>query len=128
MPSRNRWLVMHPISNNWKSPVWSNRTRPVSSRSNRSSCHLRRQHKGLSVHEAAASSIHRTFATLTRFARKPVTKSERCELCSVELPGEHDHLIEPASRRLLCACQGCALLFEGAAKTKYRRVPRDMRS
>ena len=34
-------------------------------------------------------------------------------MCSQELAPEHDHLVEPANRRLICACQACAILFEG---------------
>jgi hypothetical protein len=44
-------------------------------------------------------------------------------MCSVEVASDHSHLIEPATRRLVCACQACAILFSGAAETKYRRVP-----
>ncbi|MDB6142015.1 MAG: hypothetical protein JWP80_1059 [Pseudomonas sp.] len=54
--------------------------------------------------------------------RKPV---EHCELCYAEIGREHDHLIEPDTRRLLCACQGCALLFDSPEARRYRRVPRD---
>ena len=63
------------------------------------------------------------FASLRQFARKraPV---ERCEMCSRELAADHQHLVEPASRKLICACGACAILFEGQAGTKYRRVPR----
>ena len=63
------------------------------------------------------------FASLRQFARKraPV---ERCEMCSRELAADHEHLVEPASRKLICACGACAILFEGQAGTKYRRVPR----
>ena len=63
------------------------------------------------------------FATLRQFARKraPV---ERCEMCSRELGPHHDHLVEPASRRLICACDACAILFDGQAGSRYTRVPR----
>jgi len=61
-------------------------------------------------------------ATLRRFAA-PRPAVERCELCSQPVPGEHQHLFEPPSRRLLCACDGCAILFSGA-DAKYTRVPR----
>jgi len=44
-------------------------------------------------------------------------------LCSVDLRPDHPHLIELAQRKLLCACDACALLFSGPA-TKYKRVPR----
>jgi len=37
---------------------------------------------------------------------------------------EHSHLVELASRRLVCACEACAILFSGQAARKYRRVPR----
>jgi Family of unknown function (DUF5947) len=48
---------------------------------------------------------------------------ERCELCSAEVAAEHPHLIEPASRKVLCSCNACAILFSGMG-TKYKRVPR----
>jgi len=63
------------------------------------------------------------FAALRQFARKR-TAVERCEMCSRELPPEHEHLVEPANRRLVCACDACAILFEGQAGTKFHRVPR----
>lgn len=45
-------------------------------------------------------------------------------MCSSELTGDHEHLVLPQTRQLLCACQACAILFSGQAQTKYRRVPR----
>jgi hypothetical protein len=45
-------------------------------------------------------------------------------MCSRELPPEHEHLVEPVNRKLICACGACAILFEGQAGTKYKRVPR----
>jgi len=62
------------------------------------------------------------FGVLRQFARRP-RAVERCELCSVDLRPDHPHLIELAQRKLLCACDACALLFSGPA-TKYKRVPR----
>jgi hypothetical protein len=62
------------------------------------------------------------FAVLRQFARaRP--PAERCELCSGEVPPEHEHLVEPASHKLLCACQACAILFDGQRNGKYKRVP-----
>ncbi len=49
---------------------------------------------------------------------------EHCELCSAELAAEHQHLIEPITRKLLCACDACSILFSGQAGAKYKRVPR----
>ncbi len=63
-------------------------------------------------------------ASLHRFAQRPRAR-ERCELCSAELSEDHAHLVELAGRRLLCACEPCAILFSNPAAPKYRRVPRD---
>jgi hypothetical protein len=61
--------------------------------------------------------------SLRRFAR-PRPVRERCDLCSVELADEHAHLLELVRRRLVCACDACAVLFDNPAAGKYRRVPR----
>ncbi len=63
------------------------------------------------------------FATLRKFTRKR-TPAERCELCSAEVAAEHAHLLEPATRQILCACEPCAILFSGQADGRYRRIPR----
>ena len=44
-------------------------------------------------------------ASLRRFVR-PRAARERCELCGAALAAEHPHLVEPATRRLVCACDG----------------------
>jgi hypothetical protein len=62
-------------------------------------------------------------ANLRRFVR-PRTAPERCALCGAALAAEHPHLVEPASRKLSCACDACAVLFSGPGATRYRRVPR----
>jgi hypothetical protein len=67
------------------------------------------------------------FSVLRRFVRQRAVAEERCELCSAELPGEHEHLVDLATRKLTCACQACAILFSGKANPKYRRVPRRLR-
>src|SRR4029077_11465999 len=66
---------------------------------------------------------HKAFETLRQFARRR-TPVERCEMCSRELALEHEHLVEPTSRRLICSCGPCAILFEGQSGTKFKRVPR----
>jgi hypothetical protein len=67
-------------------------------------------------------------ASLRRYVRpRAAPVRERCELCNAELAPEHSHLIEPASRRLACACEACALLFSGQVGGRYRRVPRRVR-
>ncbi len=66
------------------------------------------------------------FATLRRFVR-PRAVVERCEMCSAALPAEHQHLVEPQTRQLVCACQPCAILFNNQAETKFKSVPRRIR-
>jgi hypothetical protein len=63
------------------------------------------------------------FAALRRFAQQRPA-AERCELCSAALPADHQHLMEPNNRRLLCCCGACAVLFSGQPGARYRRVPR----
>jgi hypothetical protein len=63
------------------------------------------------------------FATLRQFVR-PRPPGERCALCAVAIGPEHQHLIEPCERRLLCCCDACAVLFSGQQSAKYRRIPR----
>jgi len=67
-----------------------------------------------------------TFQFLRQFARRrqPV---ERCEMCGTALAPEHQHLLEPMHRRLACACDACAILFQTQGATKYKRVPRVIR-
>jgi len=60
-------------------------------------------------------------ATLDRFARSSAAV-ERCDLCGVGLAVAHEHLAEPATRRLLCCCSACALLFSAQEAGRYRRV------
>jgi hypothetical protein len=64
---------------------------------------------------------------LRRFLREPAREPtgstpQRCELCATPVTAEHPHLVEPAERRLLCACPACGLLFDDAG-LRYRRVP-----
>jgi hypothetical protein len=61
-------------------------------------------------------------SVLHQFARRR-TVEERCELCSAELAPLHSHLLEPAKRQILCACEACALLFCGQAGANYLRIP-----
>jgi hypothetical protein len=75
--------------------------------------------------EGSSPSL-RAFTALREFASKPAP-AERCDLCSVGLGPEHQHLIEPVGRKLLCTCEACAVLFSAQSRTKYRRVPRRVR-
>lgn len=62
------------------------------------------------------------FGALRQFVRRK-RDVERCELCSAEVGANHSHLIEPGTRKLLCACDPCSILFS-AIGSKYKRVPR----
>jgi hypothetical protein len=48
-------------------------------------------------------------------------------MCSGELANEHAHLLDTASRKLICACEACAILFSGNQNLRFKRVPRDVR-
>jgi hypothetical protein len=63
---------------------------------------------------------------LSRFIRQR-PPAERCELCSAGLGAQHAHLVEPATRKLLCSCDACALLFTDRPDARFVRVPRDAR-
>ena len=73
-----------------------------------------------------SASLETAFGVLKRFARRPRT-AERCELCSAELTVRHPHLLEPASRKLVCSCDACALLFTGQTGARFKRVPKLVR-
>lgn len=73
-----------------------------------------------------AAGNDNAFAALRQFARRR-RAVEVCELCSSELAPEHQHLIEPAARKLVCACDACAILFSSQASSKFKRVPRCIR-
>jgi hypothetical protein len=66
-------------------------------------------------------------SVLRQFVRQR-PPAERCELCGLALAAEHSHLVEPASRQLICSCDACSILFSGQQNARYRRVPRDVES
>jgi hypothetical protein len=55
---------------------------------------------------------------------RPRQTLERCELCGADLAAEHPHLVEPANRRIVCACDACAILFDSQEEGRYRRMSR----
>jgi hypothetical protein len=48
-------------------------------------------------------------------------------MCNKELAASHLHLLDPVTRKLICACDPCAILFDNQGQTKYKRVPRRTR-
>ena len=69
----------------------------------------------------SAAAARQTLSTLRRFAY-PEPAVERCELCASPLREPHEHLLEPNTRQLLCACADCGVLFRAELAAKYRRV------
>jgi hypothetical protein len=67
----------------------------------------------------------RGWAALRRYAGQ--APEERCEFCALPLADGHQHLIDPAAHRIVCACDACALLFPSSGETKFRRIPRLVR-
>jgi len=67
-----------------------------------------------------------SLATLRKLARRP-DPNEHCDLCGAVVASQHEHLIEPAARKLMCSCSACAILFSQRGETKYKRVPRQGR-
>lgn len=45
-------------------------------------------------------------------------------MCGAPLPDDHAHNFDPASRRIRCACESCAILYENV----YRSIPRRVRA
>jgi len=70
-------------------------------------------------------------AVLSRIRRAPAeappvpAPGEVCDLCNVAVDDEHGHIVDVESRRLMCACRGCYLLFtgDGAGGGHFRAVP-----
>lgn len=78
--------------------------------------------------EQPGLAFEQAFGVLRQFtsARRAGSGSmEHCELCSAGLAREHPHLVELASRQIVCACDACALLFDGIEGSRYKRVSRD---
>lgn len=65
------------------------------------------------------------FELLRRLARSPV-RTESCEFCGSTVPCPHRHLLETATRRIVCTCDPCALRFENVIG-RWKLIPRDPR-
>ena len=79
------------------------------------------------MYEQSALRLDQAFGVLRQFTRGRSSASravEFCELCSAGLGHDHPHLVELASRQIVCACDACALLFDGMEKSRYKRVSR----
>jgi hypothetical protein len=76
-----------------------------------------------------ASERDATPSFLRQIARRRAAaeQEERCELCSVPLAPLHQHLLDPKTRQISCACDGCVILFCGQQGAHYLRIPRRIR-
>jgi hypothetical protein len=62
-------------------------------------------------------------AVLRRFV--PARRSkETCDGCGIGLSPEHVHQFDPETRRIRCACDSCAVLYQGT----YRDIPTRVRA
>lgn len=50
-----------------------------------------------------------------------------CEVCGAPIGEAHRHVVDRSARRLLCACQACALAFDGDQPARFRSVPESAR-
>lgn len=60
--------------------------------------------------------------TLAPFVTPRPAPTARCEVCASPIPERHRHVVEIGRHGVACACQACAILFEGG-DTRYRTVP-----
>ncbi len=77
--------------------------------------------------EPSSLGFEQAFGVLRQFTRPRSAASramEHCELCGAGLIHDHPHLVELATRQIMCACDACALLFDGMEKTRFKRVSR----
>lgn len=60
-----------------------------------------------------------------RARSSPGSTGECCDLCAVELPERHRHLLDTERHEIRCVCQACSLLFnrEAASDGRHRLVP-----
>ena len=74
-------------------------------------------------------TLNAPIAALRRLA-VPSAKTvpqENCDFCSTLLFPQHRHLLEIANRKIVCACDACALRFENVISGRFRLIPRDSR-
>lgn len=78
------------------------------------------------MNSVMAETQYGSFNVLRSLARRRDPR-ERCNLCGAGLLPEHQHLFEPVARKVICTCDGCAVLFHTHGETRYKRVPRRLR-
>jgi hypothetical protein len=83
--------------------------------------------------EQGSRKTFSAFSSLRRFAREESERAEArgqaareaCELCDEPIPPDHRHLLEISTRRMMCACRACSILFyeDAASEGRYRLIP-----
>jgi hypothetical protein len=75
------------------------------------------------------------FENLRRFMRprdghggRRTESAERCGLCGAFVGQAHHHLLDLKSRKVVCGCEPCTILFSDRAAGGYRRIPTDIQS
>jgi hypothetical protein len=63
---------------------------------------------------------------LRRFMRPRQRADEQCELCGQQIGNRHPHLLDLTTRKIVCGCDACAILFCDQAAGGYRRIPSDL--
>lgn len=61
------------------------------------------------------------FNHLRSLARRQPAASH-CDLCGLAIATEHEHFIDARTRKLLCACDSCTMLFPQESLSKFKRV------
>jgi len=72
------------------------------------------------------SRFQDVFDPLRRFAPKTIP-GEHCDLCSLRLSKDHQHLLQVSQRKIICACEACAVLFSDGSNSRFKRIPRRAR-
>lgn len=68
-------------------------------------------------------------SVLRRFVRRGAaagaTPLAQCELCGAGITDSHRHMLEVATRTILCVCYPCSILFDSpaASEGRYRLIP-----
>ena len=84
----------------------------------------------------ASPVTSRSFAALRNFAGPTAAVDssgstdarEFCELCNLILPPEHRHMLEMATRKIVCACDACTMTFVPVVEGRFKVIPRDARA
>jgi hypothetical protein len=74
----------------------------------------------------AAIRTQSPIAMLRRMAQTRAPE-EKCEFCNCSIAPNHRHLLELASRKIICACDPCALRFQAVVSGRFKLIPRDAR-